>query len=172
MRRSSLLPLAAALTALTAVAGCADAPTATSRAPELLASRAAATAVQRPFQGRCDVEATFTGPTTVVWRGTCQLAHLGRTTVVSHETISFETFSTATTSTYTAANGDLLYTTGTAAVTPGPEGSFAAAGPTIVVGGTGRFAHASGEAAFADAGHPTGPTTAVASYTLDGWLAY
>src|SRR5688500_16407133 len=61
-----LLPLA--VVTLGMLAGCADAPTAASRAAELRVSRAASAAVERPWKGRCDVETVATeigstGPT-------------------------------------------------------------------------------------------------------------
>src|SRR5687768_2506116 len=48
-----LLPLA--LATLGMLAGCADAPTAASRHTEFRALRAAGSAVERPWKGRCDV---------------------------------------------------------------------------------------------------------------------
>ena len=178
MRRSRLLPLAAALSTLATVAGCADAPTATSRAPDLLASRAAGAAVARPWKGRCDVETVITefcstGPTKFHQTGTCQLAHLGRTTVVTDETVVPGTGTIAVTSTFTAANGDRLYTTGVVRGSAiAPDGSLTVAGTYTAVGGTGRFAGASGTAAFAETARINPPAPTVGAYTLDGWLAY
>ena len=178
MRRFRLVPLAAAFTALPVLAGCADAPTATSRAAELRASRAAGAAVERPWKGRCDVETVVTefgstGPTKFHQTGVCQLAHLGRTTVVTDETRVPETGTTAVTSTFTAANGDRLYTTGIVRGSAvAPDGSLTITGTYTAVGGTGRFAGASGTAVFAETAriNPPGPT--VGTYTLEGRLAY
>ena len=164
--------------ALTALAGCADAPTATSRPAELRASRAAGAAVERPWKGRCDVETVVTefgptGPVKFHQTGTCQLAHLGRTTVVTDETFSPGTGTTAVTSTFTAANGDRLYTTGIIRRSAiAPDGSVTLAGTYTAVGGTGRFAGASGTAVFAETARINPPAPTVGAYTLEGRLAY
>lgn len=76
------------------------------------------------------------------------------------------------TSTYTAANGDRLYTTGGGKATFGPDGSGRLTGIWTAVGGTGRLTGASGSAAYAESVQVTGPTTAVGAYTLEGELAY
>lgn len=180
MRLPTTLQLAvAALATLTSLAGCADAPTAAARANELRASRDAAVAgIERPWTGRCEVEHSITGfdaitgqPATFLVTGTCQLAHLGRTSVVTEETGSVGGSFTGT-STYVAANGDKLYATVSGVSTGGPDGSISNSGTVTVAGGTGRFAGASGTAAYFDIAQITGPTTAAGVYTLDGWLTY
>jgi hypothetical protein len=139
----------------------------------LATAPSAGVAVERPWKGRCDIEARFTGPTTVLITGTCQLAHLGRATVVTEETISRETGTLLTTTTYTAANGDLLYVTGRANLTPNGDGSATIIGTWTAVGGTGRFAGASGTAAYAETARPDPERgVAIGSYTLDGRLTY
>ena len=167
-----LLPFAFVL------AGCADAPTATFRPAEFQAARAAGAVIERPWKGRCEVEHAITGfdvvtgqPTTFLVTGTCQLAHLGRTTVVTEEAGSVGGSFTGT-STYTAANGDRLYATVIGVSAGRPDGSLTNTGTVTVVGGTGRFAGASGTAAYFDVVHVTGPTTAAGVYTLAGGLAY
>ena len=174
-----LVPLAvAALATLTSLAGCADAPTGASRAAELRTSPAAGAAVERSWTGRCEVEHSITGfdpatgqPTTFLVTGTCQLAHLGRATVVTEETGSVGGSFTGK-STYTAANGDRLYATVIGVSGGSPDGCLTCTGAVTVVGGTGRFAGASGTAAYFDVAHITGPMTAAGVYTLDGGLAY
>jgi hypothetical protein len=69
----------------------------------------------------------------------CQLQHLGRTTAIAEQTVTFTGPTTAVasnTSTYTAANGDQLFATwsGTS-VSDGPLVTFS--GPERYVGGTG-----------------------------------
>jgi hypothetical protein len=174
-----LLPLAvASLATLTSLAGCADAPTAVSRPAEVRASRAVGAAVARPWKGRCDVETVATafgstGPTKFHQTGTCQLAHLGRTTVVTDETVVPGTGTIAVTSTFTAANGDELHTTGIVrASRVAPDRSLTVAGTYTAVGGTGRFAGASGTAVFAETARINPPAPTVGAYTLDGRLAY
>jgi hypothetical protein len=142
-----------------------DAPT-----PRALADRAA---VERPWRGRCDVTGTFTGPTSQVLVGTCELAHLGRVTLVTREELVFGpviTFTNATT--YTAADGGELHTTGAGTAAFGADGDIAIAGQLTVVGGTGRFAGASGAATLHGTARLTGPASGEGSYALDGRLAY
>src|SRR5687768_8086564 len=173
-----LLPLAVATLGI--LAGCADAPTAASRGAELRVSRAAGAAVERPWTGRCDVETVATefgstGPTRFHQEGTCQLAHLGRTTVETEETVvpGMIPRTIAVTSTFIAANGDRLYTTGIVRGSAvAPDGSVTIAGTYTAVGGTGRFAGASGTAAFAETARINPPAPTVGTYTLEGWLAY
>jgi hypothetical protein len=171
-----LLPLAVA--ALAPLAGCADSPTAVSRPAALRAERGADAAVERPWKGQCDVETVITewgstGPLKAHQTGVCQLAHLGRTTVVTEET-RVPGIGTVTTSTFTAANGDRLYTTGIidrrSAIAP--DGSVTLAGTSTAVGGTGRFAGATGTAVFAETARINPPAPTVGTYTLDGWLVY
>ena len=80
----------------------------------------------------------------------------------------------AVTSTFTAANGDRLYTTGVVRGSAiGPDGSLTVTGTYTAAGGTGRFAGARGTAAFAETARidpARGPT--VGAYTLEGRLAY
>jgi hypothetical protein len=151
-----------------ALAGCAG----DSALSPIASLRSVDAAVTRPWGGQCDVAAAFTGPTTLLITGTCELAHLGRTTVVTEETLSMETGAITNTSTYTAANGDKLFTAGSGVATFRPDYTASIAGTWTVVGGTGRFAGATGTAAYAEEAHATGPTTVVGTYTLDGWLAY
>ena len=168
-----LLPLA--LATLSSLAGCGDAPTAAVRPTEVQAARAANAVVQRPWKGRCDVETVITefgptGPIKFHQTGTCQLAHLGRTTVVTDETRVVG--GTAVTSTFIAANGDELHTTGLVVTTRYPDGTATVVGTYTAVGGTGRFAGASGEAVFDETARINPPAPTVGTYTLDGWLAY
>jgi hypothetical protein len=134
--------------------------------------------VERPWKGRCDVETTptefgSTGPTKFHQTGICQLAHLGRTTVVTDETLLPESGAYGVSSTFTAANGDELHTTGIVGGTGiAPDGTIAVAGTYTAVGGTGRFAGASGTAVFDETAHLTDRGTAAGTYTLEGWLAY
>jgi hypothetical protein len=165
-----------ALAATAALAACADTP-ASPTAPMVGSPAAtphsarAGETVERPWKGRCAVEAVASGPTQEI-TGSCQMAHLGRVTVRT-----VETFTSATTaineSWYTAANGDELHTTGTVTATFGPApDEVTLVGTWTAAGGTGRFADATGTADYAGAARLTGPTTAVGSYTLEGRLAY
>ena len=113
-----LLPLAlAALGLPRRVRGRAHRGLAPRRAPGLARRRRGGRA---PLEGavrrrdRRSPSSAARGPTKFHQTGTCQLAHLGRTTVVTEETGVPES-ATWRTSTFTAANGDRLYTTGISA---------------------------------------------------------
>ena len=174
--RTRTIPLALLTLVLAGCTG--DAPTVASRPTEVLTARAAGAVIERPWKGRCEVETRITefgstGPTKFHQVGVCQLAHLGRATVVTNETFLPETGNYAVTSTFTAANGDELFTTGV--VSAGsivPDGGLSVAGIYTAVGGTGRFAGASGTAVFDETAHLTDRGTAAGSYILEGRLTY
>ena len=126
--------------------------------------------VDRPFAGDCDLVSrglVFTSPTTAtqIVDGTCNLTHLGRSTVLITESINFRLLSYASVMTFTAANGDELQTTLNGFATPSPAG-LSLAGTMLVTGGTGRFTNASGAAAH------SGLVSGTATYHLDGRLIY
>jgi hypothetical protein len=150
MRRPFHLGTAALAAAL--ALGCSDgAPTAP------LADRAATQA--RPFGGTCTFQSTVVPPapeqppnvTLFHVEEVCHLTHLGLTTAVGEETATITTGSAfVTTVTYTAANGDQLFTTETGSGTPpDASGVIHFSGTETVNGGTGRFADASGSFSFA-----------------------
>ena len=129
--------------------------------------------VERPWTGECDVAAQFTGPTTLTIIGTCQLAHLGRTSVIEYQTIEPGPTGIAytNTATYMAANGDELRTTGVGVATPTATG-LSLSGIETAAGGTGRFENASGTATLTGAVRFTGPASTIGAYSLDGRLSY
>lgn len=133
----------------------------------------ASSSVERPWKGECDVAAEFTSATTLTITGTCQLAHLGRTTVVANQTIEPgpNGITYTNTAVYTAANGDELRTTNVGIATPTATG-LSLAGIETAVGGTGRFENASGTATLAGAVRFTGPSSTTGTYSLDGRLNY
>lgn len=130
--------------------------------------------VERPWGGRCEFSAERLAPTLIRVSGTCQLAHLGRAEYVNLQTIvpgPVTQFTNATT--YTAANGDVLYTTAVGTATPADGGTrLILAATETVQGGTGRFADASGEATLAGATVLTGPAARTGFYELTGTIAY
>lgn len=156
-----LLPILAAAFSL-AAAGCADhdplLPTGL-RTGLTASADARAAAVARPAASRCQTEITFLAPAPgqppnvqrLVINHTCQIAHLGRTTGTSDQVVTLTpTGSTiANTTTYTAANGDQLFSafTGTGTL-PAASGILGFQGTETYVGGTGRFAGASGTASI------------------------
>jgi hypothetical protein len=129
---------------------------------------------ERPLEGRC---ATVFEPPTLppppvvrqVDNGNCQLSHLGQTALQEVENINFAAGTQTGELTFTAANGDILraVNAGTSALSGPGRISFSAT--LTIVGGTGRFANATGQA------HEVGVadlTTNTASFTLVGWIAY
>ena len=129
--------------------------------------------VERPWSGSCDVAAQFIGETTLRITGSCLLAHVGRTDIVAYQTIVPGPSGIAYTNTaiYTAPNGDELHTTNAGVATPTADG-LTLSGIETAVGGTGRFANASGTAALNGAVRFTSASTTVGSYTLDGRLTF
>jgi hypothetical protein len=135
------------------VAGCSDIPL---TAPSAQAGAALLVTRDRPFGGRCETAITFAPPLPgdppnllrLHIDYVCQLQHLGRTTASAEQIVIFTSPATTTasnTTTYTAANGDQLFShwTGTS-TSSGPDITFS--GPETYAGGTGRFADASGSA--------------------------
>jgi hypothetical protein len=129
--------------------------------------------IARPWKGVCDVDAVFTSETTLLITGTCQLAHLGRTSVIAYQTIEPGASGIAytNTATYTAANGDQLRTTNVGVATPSGSG-LSLSGTETAVGGTGRFTNANGTAHLEGAVAFTGPSSTTGSYELSGMLEY
>ena len=121
-------------------------------APPLVSARSASSAnqqVTRPAGGSCtySIHSVVFQPTVLLLDMTalCNLQHLGRATAVVHQEC-YNNGSCANWVTYTAANGDLLHSTWYSA--PG-QGSTVGlhtvfSGTETFVGGTGRFAGASG----------------------------
>jgi hypothetical protein len=115
--------------------------------PKTVAAFAPATAnlVTRPWEGRCEGTGVFRSDfVTLDITGTCHLSHLGLTTIVGVETVGAVLNAVHT---FTAANGDLLYTTTTGYAVLKPDFTGVNFFNTeTVTGGTGRFANASGSA--------------------------
>ena len=168
---------------LLALAACGDGPTpvvvvaperavATTAGAQVESSQAAD--AERPFSGRCETTldpAIPLGPGVIrqVDRGTCTLAHLGRADFLSDKTIQLMAGTQTTIATFTAANGDVLRATGAGTfrlVGPG-RGRFTAT--LTFVGGTGRFAGATGSAA---AEGETDLVARTASLNIEGWVRY
>ena len=131
--------------AILALTGCAqlESPVAPQK---IIASLApVANVVTRPWEGNCVGSAAFRPDfITLDITSTCHMSHLGLTTSLGVE-ITGATLSAV--HTFTAANGDSLYTTtvGTATLKPDFSGvNFS--NIETVVGGTGRFANATGTA--------------------------
>jgi hypothetical protein len=158
MRYSLLTP--AVLASAFALA-CADSPPTSPSADQAAddAGTAFAATPARPFRGACTFTSTLLPaepgqpPNVVRFRQdeVCHLTHLGLTTAITEEVVTFTETGLVfvTTVTYTAANGDQLFTTQTGTATPPDEnGVIHFSGTETVTGGTGRFADASGSFSF------------------------
>ena len=87
---------------------------------------------------------------------------VGNSSMVAH--VKIEGKKALGSATITVANGDLIYIVSTQTEEPGTP----AVGPYTVVGGTGRFANASGTGTTVAKDNPDGTVTA----TLDGWISF
>ncbi len=179
MKTPHALAVIPALLFALAFAGCADQPLASvdAAAPPLEdAAPALHKVVQRPFKGDCEM--TFDPPSlppppvfNQIDTGTCRLTHLGRAQFYSVKEINFLAGTQTTTeAAFTAANGDILRAIGTGTGTPTGPGLVSFFAVLTFVGGTGRFANASGEAhVVGEAALFTGTTSLEITH---GWIAY
>jgi hypothetical protein len=117
----------------------------------------------------CD-DASFPG----VLDGDGRVTHLGRTEVLGFDCVDFVTGAiTNGTGIYTAANGDTLEVTFSGQADVSADGAtFTGDGTTAVVGGSGRFARASGYFAWTMTGSISPDGTTWTSLSGDGWIAY
>ena len=168
------LATATFLITLTGVlAGCAG--DAASTAPSDADLVRAAPSQPTPLTGRC--ETSFAPPPyplppvlRQVDEGTCQLSHLGRAAMYLVQDIHFATGTQVSVEfTFTAPNGDVLRATNVG--TSAPSGSGVQfQGTTTFVGGTGRFANATGEARLEGTANCLTNTATLS--VVDGWIAY
>ena len=173
MKRLQTLASSATVLVLT-LAGCsADRITAEANLRGSPGSSSQSLSVERPWSGSCDVAAEFTSETTLRITGECQIAHIGRASVLAFQTIvpGASGIEYTNTTVYTAPNGDELHTTNVGVATPGAEG-LSLNGTETAVGGTGRFENASGSATLSGSIHFTTATTTIGSYELAGRLTF
>ena len=117
----------------------------------------------------------FVDPTHLAIRGTYQFAHIGRVSFTIQQELTFfgQVITYSGTTTYTAPNGDEFYTTHVGIATPTPDGlGVSLAGTETAVGGTGRFAGASGSATITGLSFLSGPKAGTGSYDLLGTLSF
>jgi hypothetical protein len=153
-------------------------PTATTLTNRSAAS-AAVTINEVPFGGRCDTDITILQPLVgdppnllrLHIEYVCQLQHLGRTTAIAEQIVTFTGPATAiasNTTMYTAANGDQLFASWSGTSTnDGPAVTFS--GLELYVGGTGRFADASGSSFISGT---ASFVTNTGQFTSEGTLSY
>jgi hypothetical protein len=177
--RYSVLPISVLACAF--ALACTDAPP-TSPDDQAAAGSAVSLAVtpERPFGGTCTFASTVLPPESGQPANVirfhqdlvCHLAHLGLTAGSSLEiaTLSATGSTFVTTVTYTAANGDQLFTVQTGTTTPPANGVITFTFTETVTGGTGRFADASGSFSAAGA---VSPATRTGRYEyISGSLSY
>jgi hypothetical protein len=153
--------------------------TATSLAvPAVASSGASAT---RPMLGSCAAAPVVVpSPNTaalfrVVITGSCRLTHLGLVELAAVEDVFVGPAGLylVGTGSYTAADGDRLNTTFTGPVTPTGPNSVAFSGTETYVGGTGRFAGASGRDSFEGGAINAQPgSPGVGWFTIEGSITY
>jgi len=104
--------------------------------------------------------------------GTCQVSHLGRSSMRLLQHVDLATGAATGTVTFTAANGDALTITQSTASTDVGPATKAFTGTATITGGTGRFANASG--ALELDGTLTFDQNEIghALSTYAGWIAY
>jgi hypothetical protein len=146
-------------------------PSAVAASRTVVASRAAAAT---HVSGTC--ETTPVAPPVVVFptlrqedTGVCHFSHLGRTVLHAFRVVNLLNGTQVAQITYTAANGDVLQTTAVGTSSPPGPTSFLFTGTTTIIGGTGRFANATG---VLQAEGEVNLSTANASIVYDGWIAY
>jgi uncharacterized Zn-binding protein involved in type VI secretion len=160
------LALALAVT----LSGCAELP---GSPLDLQASRQAALQAV-PISGSCELAIQPAQPVSpgVIRQldvGTCQLSHLGKSTFVSDKVINLMAGTQTAQVSITAANGDILYASGTGTNAMVAPGKVAFRVDFVFTGGTGRFAAASGTAVSEG---EADLVNAQSRLTLNGSIAY
>jgi len=142
----SALPL---LLMLAACGGGAPSVTTPNASAALSKSVAAQAAGALPIKGHCEL--TFNPPPLPlppvhrqIDTGTCWFSHLGKTALQGVQDINFAAGTQSGTRTFTAANGDVLRATHAGTSGPGGPGLVRFVTTITIVGGTGRFANATG----------------------------
>ena len=151
-----------------------DQPTSPSPALSVLASKSANSDKSKPAGGTCTTsftETSFVFPiATFDITGVCNLKHLGRTTMHATQTVNVLTGDLNNSPTYTAANGDMLFTAFVGTSSPPPDVVFQ--GTETYVGGTGRFEGATGSSTLEGTATVDVNGSGTGEYTTDGSISY
>jgi hypothetical protein len=160
---------------LLAIVGCTDRTPAVTAPDAPAAVRAAvAPAGPRPIEGYCEL--SFNPPPfplppvhRQVDTGTCWFSHLGRTDLYGEQDINFAAGTQTGFRVFTAANGDVVRVVSAGRSAPIGPGLIGFTTTITIVGGTGRFANATGEMTGAGTANLVTRTTSV---TNEGWIQY
>jgi hypothetical protein len=127
----------------------------------------------RPIAGSCVLSVTPISVTPPIVRqtdtGTCQLSHLGKTAYAGVLELNLAAGTQRGERTLTAANGDVLRMVSVGTSQPSGPGLVSFSATLTFVGGTGRFANATGQARGEGTSNLVTRTTNVA---LEGWIDY
>ena len=157
--------------------GCAGESTTEPEAGSAMAGSSGGLAATRPASADCTttfVPSDFTYPLlTIQIDGVCKLRHGGRATLRATQRIDVTNGSLTNLSTYVAANGDEIHTSfaGTSTSPPG-SADVTFVGEETYIGGTGRFAGASGRASVTGSATLAPDQSGVGAYQVDGWITY
>jgi hypothetical protein len=151
-----------------------DTSTGPAPAVSVLASHSTSSDKAKPAGGTCTTSFTqisFVFPiATIDITGVCNLKHLGRTTLHAIQTINVLTGDLNNSTTYTAANGDMLFTTFVGTSSPPPDVVFQ--GTETYVGGTGRFEGATGSSTLEGTATVDVTGAGTGEYTSTGSITY
>ena len=140
-----------------------------------------ASSVTRPMSGSCVTAPVLVPPSSpgalfgVTITGTCRFTHLGRTDMAARQDVFAGPggLSLAGHAVYTAANGDLLETSYSGPVQQTGPASVSFSGTETIVGGTGRFAGATGSVRYAGEAVTAPPgVPGVGAVSVDGSITY
>ncbi|MDF2772545.1 MAG: hypothetical protein K0S86_2039 [Geminicoccaceae bacterium] len=158
-----------------AVVACGDpSPTSPSSPASLRGAALERSGASRPFKGSCALTVTVS-PLSVppvlhqVDTGTCTLTHLGLTEFYGEQDINVVAGTQSGWRTLTAANGDELRITHVGTSAPAGPGLVSFVAQLTIVGGTGRFAGATGSAQAVGLANLATRSTSV---TFDGTISY
>lgn len=142
-----------------------------------ISAKSGVSSATRPASGECATTfapSDFTYPLlTIRIDGTCNLLHAGRASLHAIQIIDVTDGGFTNVSTYVAADGDEIHTrfAGTPTSPPGsPDVTFV--GEETYIGGTGRFAGASGRSGAEGSATLSPDQSGVGAYRVKGWITY
>jgi hypothetical protein len=130
-----------------------------------------------PFNGSFSGTFKLTSRTSAVITGAGHAEHLGETSFAAAATDTGPAtceggFVATEQETYTAANGDQVFSSSHDVGCPTSQTTFHIAGSWTITGGTGRFDHASGTGTVSVNGVMTSSTSGTFSLSITGTIAY